>query len=298
MPAFNKEPKDNGFLLDQLIGRGLEVPDRDRALRYLKFIGYYRLGAYKVPFEIPESGHRFKAGVRFDDVLNLYIFDRKLRLHTLDALERVEIAIRATLFDAFSLKHGAFWYLDEKNFQSKENIRRLHSDLRDRLESNKHVNPYAHFQQKYPEMDLPPSWVVADLITFGTLSKVYNSFRDTPLKKGVAKVFNLSESQLGSWMHFICYIRNICAHHSLLWNRTFVITPAKVKRLANVLRPNKRYYMVAVVLHDLLGAITSNSSWTNRLAVLMENCPFPPEQAMGFSTGWREDNFWQHKPIM
>ena len=88
-PAFNLEEQ-----LDLLKSRGLDIPQPERALHYLKFIGYYRLSGYCLFYQEKPS-HSFKHGTTFDAVLDLYIFDRQLRLLVMDAMERIEVAVRA-----------------------------------------------------------------------------------------------------------------------------------------------------------------------------------------------------------
>jgi len=83
-PAFTFEDQ-----LDRLIERGMVVDDRAQALRYLEHLNYYRIGAYWLPFEADHGTHQFRDGTRFEDVLNLYVFDRALRLLVMDAIERV-----------------------------------------------------------------------------------------------------------------------------------------------------------------------------------------------------------------
>jgi abortive infection bacteriophage resistance protein len=89
--------------IDLLLERGLEVTDRPRAEAALSRIGYYRLSEYwhtmreigpqvrGQPTPILDS---FKAGARFQDAVDLYVFDKRLRLLVLDAIERVEVAAR------------------------------------------------------------------------------------------------------------------------------------------------------------------------------------------------------------
>ncbi|MBF0586079.1 Abi family protein [Prosthecochloris sp. N3] len=75
--------------------RGMVIEDRKQAEFYLQHLNYYRLCAYWLPFEANHSTHTFRPGTTFDAVLNLYIFDRQLRLHVLDAIERVEVSVRS-----------------------------------------------------------------------------------------------------------------------------------------------------------------------------------------------------------
>lgn len=67
--TFTKPPLSHERMLEQLESRGLVVPDRDRALRYLRHLGYYRLSPYTIPFQAERSTHTFTPGAEFDDVL-------------------------------------------------------------------------------------------------------------------------------------------------------------------------------------------------------------------------------------
>ena len=78
--------------------RGLDIGDSGRAEHYIRNIGYYRLSAYLYPLlQIPKEGHRYKTGSTFQDALNLYRFDKKLRLFLFNEIEKIEIALRSAL---------------------------------------------------------------------------------------------------------------------------------------------------------------------------------------------------------
>jgi hypothetical protein len=111
---FTKPAIDLDTQIALLRSRGLLVPDEARAKHYLRFVGYYRLAGYSLPFQVnynADGSHRFLDGVSFDDVLDLYVFDRKLRLAVTDALERIEVAFRAELSQSMSERHGPHWYM-------------------------------------------------------------------------------------------------------------------------------------------------------------------------------------------
>lgn len=86
--------------------RGMEVGDRTLAEAALKRIGYYHLSEYWHPMresrvDKDDRGKpsttvldTFKPGSRFADAFDLYVFDKRLRLLMLDAIERVEVALR------------------------------------------------------------------------------------------------------------------------------------------------------------------------------------------------------------
>ena len=103
--------------------RGLQCADEARVQHYLTHIGYYRLSAYWLPFEQPATDgqprdHQFQPGTNFEQVLSLYIFDRQLRLLVMEAIERIETAIRTHWAHALAMRHGPHAHLDASLFKS------------------------------------------------------------------------------------------------------------------------------------------------------------------------------------
>ncbi|MFH5877494.1 Abi family protein [Arthrobacter sp. NA-172] len=123
---YSKPPMGHADLVAQLSTRGLDIPDANRATRYLRNIGYYRLSPYAIPFQQGTPDHAFRPGAQFDDLLDLYAFDRTLRLLVMDALERVEVAVRASLTDYMSTStQDAHWYTDGSLTQNQGKHQRL-----------------------------------------------------------------------------------------------------------------------------------------------------------------------------
>ena len=95
---YAKVPLSVSDQAQRLLERGLSCDRPERLRHYLSHIGYYRLSAYWLPFEYPPTenqrrNHLFLPETTFDAVLNLYIFDRKLRLLVMDAIEYLMHAI-------------------------------------------------------------------------------------------------------------------------------------------------------------------------------------------------------------
>jgi abortive infection bacteriophage resistance protein len=83
-----------------LASRGLVFENWAGAFDHLENIGYYRFTGYSRPFRIGGTGpdsENFKVGTTFDTVHDRYIFDRKLRLIAMEGVEKIEIAVRASL---------------------------------------------------------------------------------------------------------------------------------------------------------------------------------------------------------
>jgi abortive infection bacteriophage resistance protein len=109
---YNKPFQSIDQQLILLSQRGLVI-DIDAA-HYLKHLNYYRLSGYWLPFYEDSCTHQFKTNTQFPDVLNLYIFDRELRLLLLDAIERIEVSVKTQWAYYFSASHGAHAYMDCK----------------------------------------------------------------------------------------------------------------------------------------------------------------------------------------
>lgn len=333
---YTKQAKTHLEHLTQWQQRGLIIPDQDRAARYLDRIGYYRLSAYCIPFYKRGSAHQFRSDITFDNILNLYVFDRHLRLLVMDAIERVEVAIRAGISNHMSLTNGKspFWYHDEKFFKSQFSHKRLLADLErlvederrrlkydeDRLNKRTHLtaeqreslrdnlrkeNFLRHYLCKYEEGPrLPPSWMMMELLSWGQLSNLYAGLNRID-QKSVASNLETHAELLESWLRSLNYIRNLCAHHSRLWNRELGVaiklpSSDKVRWLKNPVildRPHINYevrlYPVLVALQSLLSKLSPSSGWATRLYSLMENYPSIPRARMGMPENWFEDEFWQ-----
>jgi len=120
MEHYDKRPLSYDEQIDLLASKGLLIPDRQRTARQLKNISYYRLSAYMLPYKEKMDdaiSSRFKVGSTWDMIYRLYVFDRKLRLLVFDAIERVEIAVRAQIVHQLSQKYGSHWQDNREIFK-------------------------------------------------------------------------------------------------------------------------------------------------------------------------------------
>ena len=60
--------------------RGLILRDEVEALRQLKIISYFRLANYMRPMEADKTTHIFKPNRFFENAVDLYYFDKQLRV--------------------------------------------------------------------------------------------------------------------------------------------------------------------------------------------------------------------------
>lgn len=295
--------------LAKLASKGLQVTDSLKAKHCLTCIGYYRLSAYAYPFRLPSNRKLFKPGTDFEQILRLYEFDRELRLLVNDAVERCEVAIRSQIVNVTALALGPHWFLDAKNFQPGYRMTNLHGKMEEAvgIRSNpatgkktyptKHSETFiSHYYTKYGDPDLPPIWMAAEMLSFGVLSRLCSCFVDPKIQQDIATPFGIHPTVFQQWLQSLSYLRNLCAHHSRLWNRVFSVPPKIAKKHKGLISHPDRFYACAVVLFDLLKSIQGGDGWASRLDNLLAAFPEIDPAAMGFPINWKTEAFWNLSP--
>ena len=326
--------------LQQLLHRGMAIGDTAKARDAIERIGYYRLSGYWYDFRVrdipfcpldPLTGlkpkrvviHRpildeFKPGTRFQDAVDLYIFDKKLRLLSMDALERIEIALRVDLSHALGAK-DRFAYLNTELFHPSFSrdinldsgltrhhewlIKHAHLINRSREEFIKHN------KAKY---GLPlPIWVACEVWDFGCMSMLFAGLH-TQAQDAISQTYGIGNGRVfASWLRSLNYLRNVCAHHSRLWNRNVIDQPKRPERGeapsldefwsngASAMR--SRPFLLLCICQHLMKVISPSSSWGNRLKIhLIEGFPNLrhlgiTRQGMGMEEGWDHGPMWRAK---
>jgi abortive infection bacteriophage resistance protein len=309
--TYNKIPLSFSDQLALLKSRGLQVDDDAKALSYLQEISYYRLSAYFLPYQSAKD--TFEKNITFDQIIKTYSFDRELRLLVFNCIERIEVAIRTQFIYQMALHYNDSHWQDNQNHFITPYYNKI-GNL---------VNPYADFQAtiskaktaRTPETFIkhyintynipanPPSWMCFELLTIGELSHIYRGLKNNADKKRIADFFDVHPTVFTSWLHTLTYIRNICAHHSRLWNRDLAIEPEKlIKPKGNWIdKPydnNKRvFYFLCVLRYMLLRANPSNSM-KQKVEDLFNKYPTVPIKYLGIpSDGKGNLLIWQNEPL-
>lgn len=279
--------------------RGMVVTDPARAEHYLRFIGYYRLSGYWFPFQYRDGSpvhDNFRPGTDFETVLDRYVFDRRLRVLIMDAAERIEVAARTVISNQMSERFDPHWYLSPgrflPSFDHADFLRRVRQEI-GIVPFNKHKQSdfIRHYQQKYENPPEPPSWMVFELLPFGSVSIMFANLLDAE-KKAIAAEFGLPRDRLQSWLHAASHLRNLCAHHSRVWNREFGVTPSIAKSEKHHVIHPKRFYNHAVAIQTLLKMISGDTHWADRLQTLLVEHPNIPILPMGFPPNWSQQTIW------
>lgn len=271
--------------------RGLVIQETQRADHWLRHISYYRLSAYCLPFKQHDG---FQPGIDFNAIAGLYIFDRKLRLLTLDAIERIEVSIRATITQDIAVWLGPFGHTQKNNFAPPFDHQRFMIELQQ--EEQRAKETFAdHFRRKYTAEPHLPVWMATELLSFGSISRLYKAMQPTARQR-IAATYSVDAQFLASWLHALTYLRNVCAHHKRLWNRELAIKP-KIPTRKSVLGSipdNSRIYCMLVIIRHMLTVVSPRCHWRDRLFELFEQHPTVPLAAMRIPADWRTTAFWTH----
>lgn len=153
--------------------------------------------------------------------------------------------------------------------------------------------------EKYDDPKFPPSWKTMEVVSFGTLSKLFSNIKDTRIKKEISLSFRLpSYLFLENWMKCAVVLRNCCAHHTRLWNRRFSLIPKYPANLpapwidTPLRRPEKLYGQLCCIEY-LEQSIAPNSNLKNNIINLLEEYKDIDLKAMGFQSNWKNQPLWK-----
>ncbi len=212
---------------------------------------------------------------------------------------RVELAFRSRIAHRLALEHGTFAHENDRAWEQKKSgwesqatrwRKALHK------ESKRSTDTFAqHFRKEYQEWPKLPVWVACELMSFGTLSRLYKSMT-TQDRAAVAASFSIHHKVLASWLHMLVYVWNIAAHQGRLWNRVFSIKAAVPRdpewRKLGVGHEINRVYGALCVLRQVSRQININDSdrWALRVVNLMLRFPSAVGEVsrLGAPEDWRQ----------
>ena len=297
---YEKNPLSLEVQADQLLSRGL-IADRDELIARLKAVNYYRLSGYLHPYRVMDADGKptdaYKPNTKLDEVWQRYNFDRRLRIILLDAIERIEVAVRTRLVFHFVHRHGPFGYTEPLNlpgFKGLTEYMEWRTGLVEETHRAKNEQFVRHFNEKYGDQHKElPLWMLSELMSFGSMLR-FSAAMEPDLKKAVAGEYGMPDELFASWLKAISVVRNICAHHSRIWNRVYGVKPTTPHptKFANwhvePQLPNDRVGYTMAICYFWLGKITNTSRWRQRLFDLFDEFPEIPLTSMGLPDTWHE----------
>lgn len=323
--------------IQRLKDQGLTIENDTQATALLQSIGYYRISGYLYPFRHPDSSEE-KRETDLGDFTTSYIpsttlehardlidFDRRLRLHVMEGVERIEVAVRTqiahVLGERSRFAHEDCSCFTEAFCKARIQLRIANSErkeeevvpgaskhvlwlqkVKQQLDGSKEAF-ITHFRDKYDGQI--PIWALIETLELGMLFSLYQGMLPDDAEK-VALYFGVPTKRLmSSWLATVNYIRNLSAHHARLFNRNLQNAPQRPKSGAVPLlehirsdnstpRYRKPYNALAIIAY-LLRSIDGAEDWASKVADLLRE--FPESHALtidclGAPPNWDSNEIW------
>lgn len=300
---YEKGPLTVQEQIEQLIQRGMLIPDVALAKQYLANVSYYRLAGYWWPMQANNSTHEFKPGSTFTNVIALYEFDRELRILIFDVIERIEIALRTRLIYHLSHEVDPWWFQNLELFANSGDIVKTLASVNSELSRSRDAFIVEHRDKYKKDTRFPPAWKTLEVVSFGNLSKMYGNLKPGIKAKDLiaAEFGTVNHTFLPSWLQTIAQIRNICAHHGRLWNKNLPGRPKLLPKPPNPwlghvppLRDHNKLYIHVCCMGYLLHVISPGNSLSIRMAALLTKYPTVDLNALGFPATWQAEPLWKN----
>lgn len=296
--------------------KGLIVNDITSVEHWLSHNSYFRFKHYSYSFKNYGADGKYLPGITFEQIADLYLFDRKLRMLVFAALENIEIAVKTQLTNIMSTVHGPHWYVDPGHFISEQERKHLMGSMK-RVEDMPTVFDHTSFLeyiQNYMQDPIepflkaykatydplcPPSWIMVEIITFGTLSILYENLKPGNEKTAIHEHFGLTKKHLISWLHCFSFIRNKCAHHARLIYAKINFAPAMPQHRSRQFLMeaddvnNASLYAVLCCIQFVLNTCNNKSLFKEQLFSLIEAYPMIDYNRLGFTKRWKNESLWQ-----
>jgi abortive infection bacteriophage resistance protein len=295
---YKKQPLRIDDQISRLKNRGLIINDVVYATSKLSSISFYRLRAYTYPFQNNnDPSHPFIKKISFDEIIGFYEFDRELRLLVFDAIERIEIALRTRIIYYYALTNGSHWF-ENKNLYRNWGYFNNDISALDKEINRSEEEFIKHYKSTYSSPLRPPAWMSLEVATLTTLSKIFQNLSRSAEKKKIARSFGLDILVLENWMHILSNVRNICAHHSRLYNRTLsqsLMLPANTFGnlwIKNLKIDNGKIYGVLCSIIYLLDRINPEHNYRLKVLELLAKHSLVEPDLLNFPFDWKNETFW------
>lgn len=257
--------------IQELKAQGLIIEDEVLMISFLKHVGLDRMEEYFHRYR-DRGTLLFFPETTFSRIVDIYIFDRRLRGLIIDAIDRIEISFKANAsFVIQEFSGDNIWQREVltslgvwEDFWNKN---------KDRWLKNKRCKSFA----KSADLEIIPSEILICITSLGELLSLFDNLK-TPVKKAIIERMGIpSLTKFNSWMNGIRHLRNKAAHHERIWNENLTINLAAPE--PNVfLQQNNSIGAYLKIINILMNEISPSSSWKDRLRKLINKFHIPVDK--------------------
>ncbi|MES2757250.1 MAG: Abi family protein [Pseudomonadota bacterium] len=311
LTPYNKPYLNPQALVSKMAGQGLKIKNSKASEKIIYRNNYFRFKAYAIPF-IDLTTKKYHVGVAFDDIENLYLSDQRLREFVFSLIGELEIRIRSTVDNVVTSATGdPFWHIDRSLFDKYEKCAPAIKKANGRFQSSQleyalHYKNRYYTPRGYEDRKTPPFWILSEILTIEHLLSIANALSrqappflttlagDSKLNKCARDFGFNSYDTLMTNLQCLLELRNICAHHSRLWNRNLQAPKDISKKVVWKPTHSNRLYSALVMLRIMCKEQGIQDNIQATISSLFAATPvFARDMhSIGFPAAWQTDPIW------
>ena len=264
---FEKQPINEERQLSLLQSeKGIIIHDYDHCKKFLSKVSYYKLSGYWL-HKKNKATNKFSSNTALDDIIKTYELDLEIKQLILVLLNHYETSLKTNFINLSlyisnedcNLYKNSHFYLSKKIISSANYEKNL-EDLQANINKNKSKLPFiSWYQKKYDFPEMPPIWMVTELMTFGDISRWVKSIIHDEYVHIIPNKFGFHDKPSFDNINYILTnLRNICAHNGRVFNnniygtRQEIINVAKLDQILDQKGVNpKLWNSIVLAVHGL-----------------------------------------------
>lgn len=244
--------------IKKLEARGLRIHNVEKAKMQLLRTSYYDLiNGYKEMFLLKEEPNhqedQFIEGTTFEDIVELYQLDRRIRHTLLEALLDVEAVFYSSVAYSIAEAYGEkqIDYLKKENYKigrkQWKSQRYERDNLLDKINrklDKPEVEPLIYYKKKYGNI---PPWILVKDLSFGELVMLYKLSRDQVKTDVIRHIIGEDSTEEDKEFFLKCVelfnkFRNWAAHGGRMYNHRTRIELPYLERVHQLVQISKKEY--------------------------------------------------------
>ncbi len=201
--------------------KGLIINDEDFAKEVLLMENYFFINGYRHIFLKQGKNKKFIDGVTFEELYQLFLFDRNLRNILFKNLLIIENNIKSIISYQLSKKYGYKEkdYLKPSNFTLDHKEQRRVNDVINkmkrqiRVNGNKHTATL-HYINNYGYV---PLWILVKVLSFGLINELCGILKPED-QSSLSEYYNIDFENFEVYLSLLSNYRNLCAHEDIVFD--------------------------------------------------------------------------------
>lgn len=271
--------------IQNLVNLGLIIRDKEAAAKFLSEVSYYRLiKPYSEGLKKPDGTYR--RNVTFDNIKDLYLFNKSLTELLLPYLRRFEITFRCRVQNTFCVNHGKYGYEDPESFIDTDTGYEVKSDL-NRILSADYIQSsliYRHYQ-KEPYNGRLPFYAIVELMSFSSIGYFYMNMKRED-RAEIADIYGVDEQYLQSWVISFASVRNVCAHYDRLYGKAISKPPRLMREDREGVQNNSLFAVLLCLRHVYKKDSVIWESLVDNIMGTFIDYPMAEINKLGFPEEW------------